>query len=105
VPGAAPDIALKKEEAPIRFVLTGTFPSSKYVLDDSEESELQKGKAAVTGMIESFGGKVSTAISGCVLMFAWHPHSCSLSRAPAYSTHSICIPPSPSPALSPPPPP
>ena len=52
------------EEKPARVVLTGTFPQ----FADAKETELQKGKAAVKGLLTRFGGKVSTAISGYVLL-------------------------------------
>ena len=66
VVGAARDISWMGAgtvEPPLsrkRFVLTGKFPDFESV----GETELQKGKKRVTAMIRSFGGEVTTAISG-----------------------------------------
>jgi hypothetical protein len=81
---------------PMRFVLTGEFTSSKYKLDVAAEQVpgLQKGKAAVTRLIKSFGGKVSAAISECVSALAWRPLACRALSRP-YSPHSIYPPPNP----------
>ena len=72
VSGAAPKTALEKKPdasgaasppESMRFVLTGEFTSIKYNLLNDAAEQLT-GKEAVTRLIKSFGGMVSTAISG-----------------------------------------